>query len=37
VDQIFEIIKQPNYNPKNPPKEQRKLEKEIDKMVYDLY
>jgi len=37
VDKILEITKQPFYDPKNPPKEQIELEKEIDKMVYDLY
>ena len=37
VDKILEITKQPFYDPKNPPKEQIELEKEIDKIVYDLY
>lgn len=37
VDKILEITKQPFYDPKNPPKEQKDLEYEIDKMVYELY
>ncbi|MDD5770419.1 MAG: TaqI-like C-terminal specificity domain-containing protein [Candidatus Gracilibacteria bacterium] len=37
VDKILEITKQPFYDPKNPPKEQKDLEDEIDKMVYELY
>jgi hypothetical protein len=37
VDQILEITKQSFYDPKNPPKEQWELEKEIDEMVYELY
>ena len=37
VNKILEITKQPFYDPKNPPKEQKDLEYEIDKMVYELY
>lgn len=37
VDKILEITKQPFYDPKNPPKEQLELEREIDEMVYELY
>ncbi len=37
VDKILEITKQPFYDAKNPPKEQKILEKEIDEMVYELY
>lgn len=37
VDKILEITKQPFYDPKNPSKEQKDLEDEIDKMVYELY
>lgn len=37
VEQILEITKQPWYNPKEVPEEQKRLEKEIDKMVYELY
>lgn len=37
VDKILEIAKQSFYDPKNPPKEQLELEKEIDEMVYELY
>lgn len=37
VDKILEITKQPFYDPKKPPKEQKDLEDEIDIMVYDLY
>ena len=37
VDKILEITKQSFYDPKNPPKEQKDLESEIDKMVYELY
>lgn len=37
VDKILEITKQSFYDPKNPPKEQKDLENEIDKMVYELY
>jgi hypothetical protein len=33
----LEITKQSFYDPKNPPKEQKDLEDEIDKMVYELY
>lgn len=36
-DKISEITKQPFYDPKNPPKEQKDLESEIDAMVYELY
>jgi len=35
--QILEITKQTDYDPKNPPVEQKNLEKEIDQMVYELY
>ncbi len=37
VDKILEITKQDWYNPKQVPEEQKILEKEIDKMVYELY
>lgn len=37
VNKIMEITKQVFYNPKNPPKEQKDLEDEIDKMIYGLY
>lgn len=37
VDQILTITNQPWYDSKNPPKEQLDLEKEIDRMVYELY
>lgn len=37
VDQILAITNQSWYDPKNPPKEQLNLEKEIDQMVYELY
>ena len=37
VDKILDITKQPFYDPKNPPKEQKDLENEIDAMVYELY
>ena len=37
TNEVLEIKKQPLYDPKNPPKEQLELEKEIDKMVYELY
>lgn len=37
VDRILAITSSENYNPKNPPAEQKELEKEIDKMVYKLY
>lgn len=37
VDKILEITKPAFYDPKNPPKEQKDLEDEIDKMVYELY
>lgn len=37
VDKILEITKQAFYDPKNPPKDQKDLEDEIDKMLYELY
>lgn len=37
VEKILDITKQPFYGPKNPPKEQKDLENEIDAMVYELY
>jgi adenine-specific DNA-methyltransferase len=37
VDKILEITSAEGYNPKNPPVEQKELEKQIDKMVYALY
>lgn len=37
VNQILTITSTPDYDPKNPPIQQKKLEAEIDKMVYDLY
>ena len=37
VEKILDITKQPFYDPKNPPKEQKDLEREIDAMVYELY
>jgi len=37
VNKILEITKQSFYNPKNPPEEQKILEKKIDELVYELY
>ena len=37
VDKILEITSAEDYDPKNPPQEQKELEKQIDKMVYELY
>lgn len=37
VDQILGITEKSNYNPKNPPTEQKRVEKEIDEIVYKLY
>ena len=37
VNQILEITSKENYNPKNPPVEQKLLEQKIDQMVYKLY
>lgn len=37
ADKILAITSKPGYNPKNPPDEQKKLEKQIDDLVYDLY
>ncbi len=37
VDQILEVTSQENYDPKNPPIQQKELEKKIDEMVYELY
>ena len=37
VDQILEITSDSNYDPKNPPEKQKKLELKIDEMVMDLY
>ena len=37
VDKILEITSAEDYDPKNPPVEQKELEKQIDKMVYELY
>ena len=37
VDQILEITSAENYDPKNPPIQQKELEKKIDEMVYELY
>ena len=36
-DQILEITSAEDYDPKNPPIEQKELEKKMDKMVYELY
>jgi adenine-specific DNA-methyltransferase len=37
VDRILEITLTLGYNPKNPPEEQKILEREIDQFVYKLY
>jgi len=37
VDKVLSITSQPDYDPHNPPEEQKALEKEIDQMVYQLY
>jgi hypothetical protein len=37
VDQILIITSQENYDHKNPPIQQKELEKKIDEMVYKLY
>lgn len=37
VNQILEITGKENYDPKNPPPEQKLLEAKIDQMVYKLY
>lgn len=37
VNQILEITSKENYDPKNPPQEQKLLEAKIDQMVYKLY
>lgn len=37
VDQILNITKMINYDLKNPPEEQKRLEAKIDEMVFDLY
>jgi len=37
VDKILEITSAENYDPKNPPQEQKLLETKIDQMVYKLY
>lgn len=37
VDKILEITLNENYDYKNPPSEQLRLEKDIDKLVYELY
>jgi len=37
VDKILEITSAKDYDPKNPPIEQKELEKKIDNMVYELY
>ena len=37
INQILEITSRVNYDPKNPPTEQKELEKKIDEMVFDLY
>jgi len=37
VDQILKITSAENYDPKNPPQEQKLLESKINQMVYKLY
>ena len=37
VDKILEITSAEDYDPKNPPVEQKEFETKIDKMVYELY
>lgn len=37
VNKILSITSQPDYDPHNPPEEQKALEKEIDQIVYQLY
>jgi len=37
VDKILKITSAENYDPKNPPQEQKLLEVKIDQMVYKLY
>ena len=37
VDKILKITSAEDYDPKKPPIEQKELEKQIDKMVYELY
>ncbi len=37
VNQILKITSEEEYDPSNPPIEQKELEKKIDEMVYDLY
>jgi len=37
VDEILEITSAKDYDPKNPPIEQKELEAQIDDMIYDLY
>ena len=37
VDKILAITSAEDYDPKNPPLEQKELEAEIDQMVYELY
>jgi len=37
VSKILAITFAPNYNPKSPPPEQKELEREIDRLVYQLY
>jgi len=37
VDQILAITSAPGYDSKNPPEEQKKIEDEIDQLVYKLY
>ena len=37
IDKILDITSTQDYNPKNPPVEQKELEKQIDELVMDLY
>lgn len=37
VDQILSITSNADYDPNNPPKEQKELETQIDKLTYELY
>jgi adenine-specific DNA-methyltransferase len=37
VDRILAITTKTDYDPHNPPQEQKKLEREIDQRVYKLY
>lgn len=37
IDQILELTKEDDYDPKSPSKKQKELESKIDQMVYELY